>query len=105
MDFKKPPSPILTPQDLMKYIDDPKYCHEDIESSSALKHGVSILHTYVTLIIHLMCALNFMTYVTQFAKMTHFGNPDFCINEFHKPNALFCSNINAILQIFFELQG
>ena len=42
MDFKKPSSPILTPQDLMKYLDDPKYCHEDIESSSALKHGVSV---------------------------------------------------------------
>ena len=37
--------------------------------------------------------------------MTHFGNPDFCMNEFHKPKALFCSNINAILQILFELQG
>ena len=33
---------MLTPQDLMKYLDDPKYCHEDIESSSALKHGVSV---------------------------------------------------------------
>ena len=51
VDFKKPSSPILTPQDLMKYLDYPKYCHEDIESSSALKHGVSIcvyvLHTVV----------------------------------------------------------
>ena len=45
VDFKKPSSPILTPQDLLKYIDDPKYCHEDIESSSALKHGVSVLHS------------------------------------------------------------
>ena len=35
----------------------------------------------------------------------HFRNPDFCINEFHIPKALFCSNINAVLQILFELQG
>ena len=42
VDFKKPSSPMLTPQDLMKYLDDPKYCHEDIKSSSALKHGVSV---------------------------------------------------------------
>ena len=46
VDFKKPSSPILTPQDLMKYLDDPKYCHEDIESSSALKHGVSVCTIY-----------------------------------------------------------
>ena len=36
--------------------------------------------------------------------MTHFGNPDFCISEFYIPKALFCSNINAVLQILFELQ-
>lgn len=53
VDCKKPGSPVLTPQDLMKYIDDPKYSHDDIESSSALKHGVSLLDTL--LIVHLMC--------------------------------------------------
>ena len=35
----------------------------------------------------------------------HFGCPDFCINEFHIPKDLFCSNINAELQILFNLQG
>ena len=35
----------------------------------------------------------------------HFGNPDFYFSEFHVPKALFCSNINAVLQIDFELQG
>jgi len=44
VDFKKPSSPIFTPEDLMKYLDDPKYSHEDIESISALKHGVSTLY-------------------------------------------------------------
>ena len=34
----------------------------------------------------------------------HFGNPDFCINEFHIPKALFCININAVLQILFKLR-
>ena len=37
--------------------------------------------------------------------MVHFGIPDFCINEFHVPKALFCSNINAVLLIVYELQG
>ena len=36
--------------------------------------------------------------------MIHFRNPDFCYSEFHIPKALFCSNINAVLQIVFELQ-
>ena len=35
----------------------------------------------------------------------HYGNPIFYIIEFHTPKAFFCSNINAHLQIFFELQG
>ena len=34
----------------------------------------------------------------------HFGNPDFCINEFHIPKALLCININAVLQILFKLR-
>ena len=37
--------------------------------------------------------------------MKHFENPDFCIIEFHIPKALFCSNINAALQVLFKLQG
>ena len=75
MDFKKPSSPILTPQDLMKYINDPKYCHEDIESSSALKHGVSVLHIIiqVTLIMQLMCAICPYSFV-----MKPFINNDIC---------------------------
>ena len=35
----------------------------------------------------------------------HFENPDFCISEFHIYIALFCTNINAVLQILLELQG
>ena len=55
VDFKKPSSPILTPQDLMKYLDDPKYCHEDIESSSALKHGVSVYTIYNSYMLLITC--------------------------------------------------
>ena len=34
--------------------------------------------------------------------MTHF---EFCISEFHIPKALFCHNINDVLQIIFKLQS
>ena len=34
--------------------------------------------------------------------MMHFGNPDFCFNEFHVSKALFCSNISAVLLIFMS---
>ena len=37
--------------------------------------------------------------------MMHFIKPDFCISEFYIPKALFCSSINVVLQIFFELQA
>ena len=37
--------------------------------------------------------------------MMHFGKPDFYIAEFYIPNALFCGDTNAVLQIVFELQG
>ena len=33
------------------------------------------------------------------------GNSDFYISKFHMPKALFCSNINAVLQKAYELQG
>ena len=36
--------------------------------------------------------------------MTHFGNPNFGIKEFNIPKALFCSNINAVLQILKATQ-
>ena len=60
-------------------------------------------YTFVKMLLH----------VTRFAKTQHtarhngtfLGNPDFCITEFCIPKALFCSNINAVLQIHFELQG
>ena len=35
----------------------------------------------------------------------HYGNTDFCISEFQIANALFNSNINAVLQIVVKLQG
>ena len=41
--FKKPITPVVTPQDLIKYLEDPNYSHEDIESTSPLKDGVSEL--------------------------------------------------------------
>ena len=48
-------------------------------------------------------------YVTRFAKTRHndafLEIQIFCMNEFHKLKALFCSNINAVLQVVFELQG
>ena len=48
-------------------------------------------------------------FVTRFAKtqrkMMHFGSSGLCISEFHIPKALFCSNVYAVLQIAFELQG
>ena len=59
------------------------------------------LVTWVTFLVGqvgLICKLN----VTRFAKtdiMTHFWKSRFCISE------LFCHNINAVLQILFELQG
>ena len=34
-----------------------------------------------------------------------FENPDFHINEFHISKALFYSNMNAVLQLVFELPG
>ena len=37
--------------------------------------------------------------------ITHFGNPTFYISEFYIPKPLFCSNINAVLQIVFKSQG
>ena len=40
VDFKKPIIPVVTPQDLIKYLEDPNYSHEDIESTSPLKDGV-----------------------------------------------------------------
>ena len=43
VDFKKPITPVVTPQDLIKYLEDPNYSHEDIESTSPLKDGVSEL--------------------------------------------------------------
>jgi len=43
VDFKKPITPVVTPQDLIKYLKDPNYSHEDIESTSPLKDGVSEL--------------------------------------------------------------
>ncbi|XP_065909041.1 sestrin-1-like [Dysidea avara] len=39
LDFKKPITPVVTPQDLIKYLEDPNYSHEDIESTSPLKDG------------------------------------------------------------------
>ena len=49
---------------------------------------------------------SFVTHSVKKANtMTYYENPDFCIIEFHIPEALFCSNINAVLQILFKLQG
>ena len=48
------------------------------------------------------------TYVTHFAKTQHndaFLKSSFCTSAFCNPKALFCSNVNAVLQIIFELQG
>ena len=46
-----------------------------------------------------------MTRFTKMQLVMHFGNPDFCIREYHIPNSLFSSNIIAVLQIVVELQG
>ena len=39
----------------------------------------------------------------QKANIIIFENPDYCISEIHILKALFCSNINTVLQIVFEL--
>ena len=43
LDFKKPITPVVIPQDLIKYLEAPSCIHEDIESTSPLKDGVSEL--------------------------------------------------------------
>ena len=55
------------------------------------------------------CRLGVYQFLTGFAKTRHYDAflkiPDFCIGELHMSKALFCSNINAVLQRVFELQG
>ena len=41
----------------------------------------------------------------KFNIMTHFWKSRVCINKFHMPKVMFCSNINVVLQMVFELQG
>ena len=42
--------------------------------------------------------------MTQFAKTWHY-DAFLGIGEFYIPKALFCTNINGVLQILFKLQG
>ena len=55
-----------------------------------------------------MCVHVHALYLIQFVKTRH--NDGFfwiwkSVSEFHVPKALICSNINALLQIVYELQG
>ena len=54
-------------------------------------------------IVYVNLLLQAAPYVTRFVKTqcnnAFFGNPGFWTSEFHIPKALFCSNINAVLQI------
>ena len=62
--------------------------------------------TYVLTYIHTIHIYTGIYVMTRSMKTRHndaFWNPDFCISEFHIPKALFCSNINAVLRIVFEL--
>ena len=43
--------------------------------------------------------------VSHFYKPGHIHTANQLIRIFHVPNTLFCSNINAVLQIAYELQG
>ena len=42
---------------------------------------------------------------SKFVVMMVFWKSRFHISEFHVPDALFCSNINVVLQIVYELQS